>query len=108
MTENMCRTIRSSMGRRVTQHTIFTSSKSSTEAGKKSTTDNHSYNYGQFLTIWDRIGGSYRKPDAEWFNKQTKTSESTWQSSVKEMERIQKTVEEEDDRTYSGVSKKNI
>lgn len=67
-----------------------------------------SYNYGQFLTIWDRIGGSYRKPDPEWFNKQTKTSESTWQSGIKEMERIQKTVEDDDDRTYRAVGKKNI
>jgi sterol desaturase/sphingolipid hydroxylase (fatty acid hydroxylase superfamily) len=30
-------------------------------------TDHHlyfSYNYGQFFTIWDRIGGSFRKPTA--------------------------------------------
>lgn len=68
----------------------------------------YSYNYGQFLTIWDRIGGSYRKPEAEWFNKQTKMSESTWQSDIKEMEKIQKTVEDDDDRTYSGATKKTI
>ena len=30
-------------------------------------TDHHllyNYNYGQFFTLWDRIGGSFRKPDA--------------------------------------------
>jgi Delta7-sterol 5-desaturase len=30
-------------------------------------TDHHlyyNYNYGQFFTLWDRIGGSFRKPSA--------------------------------------------
>ncbi|KAF4120930.1 Delta7-sterol 5-desaturase [Geosmithia morbida] len=65
------------------------------------------YNYGQFLTLWDRLGGSYRKPNPEWFDKATKMSQETWQSGVKEMEKIQKTVEGNDDRTYSvGVAAK--
>jgi len=34
-----------------------------------------SYNYGQFLTIWDRIGGSFRGPDPEWFNKRQEPKE---------------------------------
>lgn len=66
-----------------------------------------SYNYGQFTTIWDRIGGSYRKPDAAWFNKDTKMSQETWESGVKEMEKMQMQVEGADDRTY-GSKKKNI
>jgi Delta7-sterol 5-desaturase len=66
----------------------------------------YSYNYGQFTTIWDRIGGSYRKPDAAWFNKDTKMSQETWESGVKEMEKMQMQVEGADDRTYG--SKKNI
>ncbi|KAI3580682.1 fatty acid hydroxylase superfamily protein [Fusarium oxysporum f. sp. albedinis] len=33
------------------------------------------YNYGQFLTIWDRICGSYRRPDAEWFDKRQEPKE---------------------------------
>lgn len=65
-----------------------------------------SYNYGQFTTIWDRIGGSYRRPDATWFNKDTKTSQKTWESDVREMENIQRQVEGVDDRTYG--SKKTI
>lgn len=66
----------------------------------------YSYNYGQFTTIWDRIGGSYRKPDAAWFSKDTKMSQETWESGVKEMEKMQMQVEGADDRTYG--SKKNI
>ncbi|KAL2754669.1 hypothetical protein ACRALDRAFT_2043597 [Sodiomyces alcalophilus JCM 7366] len=58
------------------------------------------YNYGQFTTLWDRLGGSYRRPDPAWFSKETKTSETTWKSGIKEMEKIRKQVEGEDDRTY--------
>jgi lathosterol oxidase len=25
------------------------------------------YNYGQFLTAWDRLGGTYRKPKGDAF-----------------------------------------
>ncbi|KAI6780681.1 c-5 sterol desaturase [Emericellopsis cladophorae] len=64
------------------------------------------YNYGQFLTFWDRLGGSYRKPDGAWFDKQTKMSEKTWRSDVKEMERLQKIVEGDDSREYSTIEKK--
>ncbi|EXJ79641.1 C-5 sterol desaturase [Capronia epimyces CBS 606.96] len=31
-------------------------------------------NYGQFTTLWDRLGGSYRKPNDEMFDKLTKLS----------------------------------
>lgn len=107
MMGSMSRITPSLMARPATQRTISTSSKLRPRVNRTKA-DDGSYNYGQFLTIWDRIGGSYRKPDAEWFNKQTKTSESTWQSGIKEMERIQKTVEDDDDRTYSTVTKKNV
>ncbi|KAF4816915.1 putative Delta(7)-sterol 5(6)-desaturase [Colletotrichum siamense] len=60
------------------------------------------YNYGQFTTLWDRLGGSYRKPDLAWFNKQTKMSEETWKSGIKDMEKIQKEVEGDDDRQYGA------
>ena len=26
------------------------------------------YNYGQYFTLWDRIGGSYKRPDWEFEN----------------------------------------
>ncbi|EEY22541.1 C-5 sterol desaturase [Verticillium alfalfae VaMs.102] len=54
-----------------------------------------------FTTLWDRWGGSYRKPDGAWFDKNMKMSETTWRSGIEEMEAIQKQVEGEDDRTYS-------
>lgn len=25
------------------------------------------YNYGQYLTVWDRLGGTYRKPKGDSF-----------------------------------------
>lgn len=58
------------------------------------------YNYGQYTTFWDRIGGSYRQPDADLFNKEKKMSEAQWRQQVKDMERIAKEVEGTDDRVY--------
>lgn len=59
------------------------------------------YNYGQFTTLWDRLGGSYRQPNAELFKKESKMSKAEWDRQVKEMEVAQKGVEGEDDRDYS-------
>merc|ERR1712072_109303 len=47
------------------------------------------YNYGQYTTLWDRLGGSYRKPNMELFLKETK-----------EMEKMVVEVEGKDDRGY--------
>jgi Delta7-sterol 5-desaturase len=58
------------------------------------------YNYGQFTTLWDRLGGSYRKPNLELFIKETKMSKEEWERQSKEMEKIVKEVEGEDDRSY--------
>ena len=58
------------------------------------------YNYGQYTTLWDRLGGSYRTPDAGLFNKDTKMSKAQWDSQVVEMERMVREVEGEDDRQY--------
>lgn len=58
------------------------------------------YNYGQYTTFWDRLGKSYRKPDADLFNKEKKMSESQWKQQAQEMEKLVKEVEGEDDRTY--------
>ncbi|EKG16215.1 Fatty acid hydroxylase [Macrophomina phaseolina MS6] len=58
------------------------------------------YNYGQYTTLWDRLGGSYRKPNDELFRKELKMAQSEWEKQSKEMERIVKEVEGEDDRTY--------
>ncbi|OJD31650.1 c-5 sterol desaturase [Diplodia corticola] len=58
------------------------------------------YNYGQYTTLWDRLGGSYRKPNDELFRKELKMAQSEWEKQSKEMEAIVKEVEGEDDRTY--------
>lgn len=66
------------------------------------------YNYGQFTTLWDRMGGSYRKPNEELFRRETKMGKQEWQRQTKEMEAILKTVEGEDDRSYSAQQKKDL
>lgn len=58
------------------------------------------YNYGQFTTLWDRFGGSYRKPNDELFAKESKMSQPEWARQVQEMEKVQEQVEGDDDRDY--------
>lgn len=60
------------------------------------------YNYGQFTTLWDRIGKSYREPDLELFDRSKKKSSKTWESQIKKMEEIKDVVEgnDNDDRVY--------
>ena len=65
------------------------------------------YNYGQFTTLWDRMGGSYRPPNAELFSKQAKMSKDEWQKQCKEMEVVQKTVEGQDDRQYGAETEQD-
>ncbi|WEW61881.1 c-5 sterol desaturase [Emydomyces testavorans] len=68
------------------------------------------YNYGQFTTLWDRLGNSYRKPNEELFRRETKMDKTEWSRQVKEMEALVKEVEGEDDRQYlhDGEDKKNL
>ncbi|KAK6354125.1 c-5 sterol desaturase [Orbilia blumenaviensis] len=54
------------------------------------------YNYGQFTTLWDRLGGSYRPPNLELFYKETKMSKAELDKQVKEMEKMVKEVEGDD------------
>jgi len=61
------------------------------------------YNYGQFTTLWDRLGGSYRKPNDELFRKELKFCQTEWKKQSQEMEKIVKEVEGEDDRTYEPI-----
>lgn len=66
------------------------------------------YNYGQFTTLWDRLGGSYRKPNDELFQKELKMSKAEWNRQAKEMETIVKEVEGEDDRSYLPSEAKKV
>lgn len=58
------------------------------------------YNYGQFTTLWDRLGGSYRQPNDELFQREKKMSKMEWERQIQEMETVVKDVEGDDDRNY--------
>lgn len=60
------------------------------------------YNYGQYTTLWDRLGGTHREPDRELFDGNLKTSKSTWDTQVRELEKIRAEVEGDDDRVYTS------
>ena len=61
------------------------------------------YNYGQFTTLWDRLGGSYRRPDDSLFDPKLRDSKETWDAQVKEVEHFIKEVEGDDnDRVYEN------
>ena len=64
------------------------------------------YNYGQFTTVWDRLGGSYRKPNEELFSREGKMSKAEWEKQCQEMEKIQETVEGDDDRDYGDEARR--
>ncbi|EPE34630.1 hypothetical protein GLAREA_10324 [Glarea lozoyensis ATCC 20868] len=64
------------------------------------------YNYGQYTTLWDRLGGSYRKPNEELFRRDSKMGQKEWERQVAEMENRVKDAEGEDDRQY--VSSKAV
>ncbi len=63
------------------------------------------WNYGQYTTLWDRLGGSYRAPNPELFERETKMGRKEWERQAKEMEAVVNAVEGEDDRSYGdGVT----
>jgi lathosterol oxidase len=66
------------------------------------------FNYGQFTTLWDRLGGSYRKPNMELFYRETKMNAKEWEKQSKEMETIVKDVEGDDTsfREYANADDK--
>lgn len=64
------------------------------------------YNYGQFTTLWDRLGGSYREPNDELFSRESKMSKQEWERQSKEMEMIVKEVEGDDERSYGDEARR--
>lgn len=65
------------------------------------------YNYGQYTTLWDRLLGSYRKPNMELFYKETKMATKEWEKQVAEMEKVVKDVEGDDSfREYASIETK--
>lgn len=63
------------------------------------------YNYGQYTTLWDRLGGTHRVPEKELFDPSSKKLDSTLRKQIKQMEQIQSSVEGHDDRVYASSSK---
>lgn len=63
------------------------------------------YNYGQFTTLWDRLGRSYRRPDDSLFAKNTNqdTEKKVWNEQTRKMEAIRGELEgKDDDREYGN------
>jgi lathosterol oxidase len=57
-------------------------------------------NYGQFFTAFDRMGGTYRRPEPWMFEKETKMSEKKWKDESKTVDSFVKQIEGEDTRSY--------
>lgn len=68
------------------------------------------YNYGQYTTMWDRIGGTYLKPTDDMFRREIKMGQKEWERQSKEVDQLVKEIEGEDDRQYEpeADSKKKI
>lgn len=64
------------------------------------------YNYGQYTTLWDRLGGSYRKPNEELFRRESKMGQKEWERQAAEMEKQVLAAEGVDDRVYGSDEKK--
>ncbi|EDO17220.1 hypothetical protein Kpol_1035p33 [Vanderwaltozyma polyspora DSM 70294] len=59
------------------------------------------YNYGQFTTLWDRLGGSYRRPEDDLFDPNLTKNKKALEEQIKRMEVIKQEVEgNDDDRVY--------
>jgi lathosterol oxidase len=66
-------------------------------------------NYGQFFTAFDRLGGTYKMPEAWMFEKETKMSQKKWNDESKEVDSLVKEIEGGDERSYGPdlAAKKN-
>lgn len=47
------------------------------------------YNYGQYFTFWDRLGGSHREPTDEQYNAELRSDKKVWAQQAKEAESIE-------------------
>ncbi|KAG0207526.1 c-5 sterol desaturase [Mortierella sp. GBA30] len=66
------------------------------------------YNYGQYFTLWDRIGGSHRKPSEEQFNPKLKMNKDVWKKQSKEVDNFDDNGKptEASDASFKTVSSK--
>jgi lathosterol oxidase len=47
------------------------------------------YNYGQYFTLWDRVGGSHRQPTEEQYNSMLRTDQKVWAKQAIDAEKIE-------------------
>lgn len=66
------------------------------------------YNYGQYTTLWDRLGGSYRKPNDELFQKELKMCTNEWKKQVEAVDKMVLEVEGEEGREYISQEAKKV
>ncbi|SPN98330.1 uncharacterized protein DNG_01379 [Cephalotrichum gorgonifer] len=62
--------------------------------------DGFEVNYRQFFTFLDRLCGSYRKPDANLFEKEQNMPNQRWQKGGKEVDTLVVEIEGIEDRIY--------
>jgi lathosterol oxidase len=48
------------------------------------------YNYGQYFTFWDKLGGSHRQPTAEQYDASLRNNKSVWAAQTKEADTIER------------------
>lgn len=47
------------------------------------------YNYGQYFTFWDRLGGSHRQPTDEQYNDVLRTDQKVWAKQAVDADRLE-------------------
>ncbi|CAO3631269.1 unnamed protein product [Cunninghamella blakesleeana] len=57
------------------------------------------YNYGQYFTFWDKLGGSHRRPTAEQYDETLRNNKTVWAQQSKDAE----TIERESEVKAKGV-----
>lgn len=58
------------------------------------------YNYGQYTTLWDRLGGSYRAPTQDEYDHKYMKNKESLKTQLSEMSSMVKEIEGSDDRQY--------
>ncbi|KAK7429530.1 c-5 sterol desaturase [Neonectria magnoliae] len=58
-------------------------------------------NYGQFFTAFDRLGGTYRMPEAWMFQRDDNFSQKRWKAEAKKVDELVNEIEGADERIYN-------
>lgn len=48
------------------------------------------FNYGQYFTLWDRLGGSHRQPNEEQYNDVLRTDKGVWAKQAHFVDSVEK------------------